>query len=52
MAMGNSSNMSMTVGRVSEFNPNEDDWNTYIEQLEFSFKANRISDESQRKQYC
>ena len=41
--------MSVTVGRVSEFNPNEDDWNTYTEQLELFFEANRISDESQRK---
>ena len=49
MATRNSSSMSMTVGKVSEFNLNEDDWNTYIEQLEFFFEANRISDESQRK---
>ena len=32
MATGNNSNMSMTVRKVSEFNPDEDDWNTYIEQ--------------------
>ena len=41
--------MSVTVGKVSEFNPNEDDWNTYIEQLDFFFEGNRISDQSQRK---
>ena len=41
--------MLMTVGRVSEFNPNEGDWNTYTEQLKLFFEANRISDESQRK---
>ena len=49
MATRNSSNMSVTVGKVSEFNPNEDDWNTYIEQLDFFFEGNRISDQSQRK---
>ena len=27
--------MSMTMGKVSEFNRNEDDCNTYMEQLEF-----------------
>lgn len=26
-------NSSMTVGQVSEFNPQTDDWNMYIEQL-------------------
>ena len=41
--------MSVTMGKVSEFNPDEDDWNTYIEQLELFFEANRISDELQRK---
>ena len=30
--------MSMTVGKLSEFNANEDDWNTYIEQLEIFLK--------------
>ena len=35
MAKGNNNNMSMTVGNVSEFNPDEGDWNTYIEQLNF-----------------
>ena len=40
--------MSMTMGKVSEFNLNEDDWNTYIQQLDF-FETNRISDESLRK---
>ena len=49
MATRNSGSMSVTVGKVCEFNLNEDDWNTYIEQLEFFFEANRISDESQRK---
>ena len=49
MAKSNSSSMSVTVGKVPEFNPNEDDWNTYIEQLEFFFEANRISHEVQRK---
>ena len=49
MATGNSSDMSMTMGRVSEINLNEDDRNIYIEQLQFFFEANRISDESQRK---
>ena len=38
MATVNSSSMSMTVGRVPEFNPNEGDWNTYIEQLELFLK--------------
>ena len=52
MAMRNSIDMSMTVGRVSEFNLNEDDWNTYIEQLQFVFEAYRISDQSQRKAIC
>ena len=32
MATGNNSIMSMTVKKASEFNPDEDDWNTYIEQ--------------------
>ena len=27
--------MSMTMGKVSEFNLNEDDWKTYIQQLDF-----------------
>ena len=49
MATRNNNNMSLTVGKVSEFNPNEHDWNTYIEQFESVFEANRISDESQRK---
>ena len=49
MVKRNSSSMSVTVGKVPEFNPNEDDWNTYIEQLEFFFEANRISHEVQRK---
>ena len=40
--------MSMAVERVSEFSLNEDNWNTYIEQLIF-FETNRILDESQRK---
>ena len=29
--------MSVTVGKVSKFNPNEGNWNTYIEQLDFFF---------------
>ena len=29
--------MLMTMGRVSEINSNEDDWNIYIEQLQFFF---------------
>ena len=37
MASVSNSNMSMTVGKVSEFKPNKDDWKTYIEQLEFFF---------------
>ena len=32
MVTRNNSNMAMTVGKVSEFNPNEDDRNTYINQ--------------------
>ena len=35
MVTRNSSSMSMTMGKVSEFNLNEDDWNTYIQQLDF-----------------
>ena len=49
MASGSNSNMSMTVGKVSEFITNKDDWKTYIEQLEFFFEANTILDELQRK---
>ena len=49
MATKNSSNISMTMGKVSEFNRYEENWNKYIEQSEFFFEANRISDESQRK---
>ena len=50
MASVSNSNMSMTVGKVSEFKPNKDDWKTYIEQLEFFFfKANTNLDELQRK---
>ena len=49
MATTNSRNMSMIVGKVSEFNPSENNWNTYIEQLEFLFETKRISDESPRK---
>ena len=41
--------MSMIVWKVSAFNLNEDDWNTYIAQLEFFLEANRILDESHRK---
>ena len=38
MATKNSSNISMTMGKVSEFNRYEDNWNTYIEQSEFFLK--------------
>lgn len=49
MATGKSSNISITMGKVSDFNLNEDDWITHIEQLDFFFKAKRISHESERK---
>ena len=50
MASVSNSNMSMTVGKVSEFKPNKEDWKTYIEQLEFFFfEANTNLDELQRK---
>ena len=39
--------MLMTMGKVSEFNLNEDDWKTYST-VRFFFKQ-RISDESLRK---
>ena len=38
MVKGNNNNMSMTMGNVSGFNPDEDDWNTYIEQLNLFLK--------------
>ena len=41
--------MSITVEKVSEFNLNENNWKTYIKQLEFFFEANRILDESKGK---
>ena len=31
-------NTSMTVGQISGFNPQTDNWNTYMEQLEFFMK--------------
>ena len=52
MATRNSSDMSMTLGRVSEFNPNEDDWNTYIEQLESFLKQIEFRGNRRGKQYC
>ena len=44
--------MSVTLGRVSEFNPNEDDWNTYIEQLESFLKQIEFRGNRRGKQYC
>ena len=43
--------MSLTMGKVSEFNPNEDDWNTYIEQLEFFLKQIEFWMNYRGKQY-
>ena len=51
MGTGNNSNMSLTMGKVSEFNPNEDDWNTYIEQLEFFLKQIEFWMNHRGKQY-
>ena len=42
MAMWNNSNMSMTVGNISEFKPKEDNWNIYIKQLEGVFEPIEI----------
>ena len=41
----------MTVKKASEFNPNEDDWNTYIEQSEFFLKQIKFRMNCRGKQY-
>ena len=39
-------NTPMTASQVSEFNPQRNDWNMYIEQLKFFYEANNVSDDS------
>ena len=36
----------MTVGPVSEFFPQRNDWNMYIEQLKFYYEAKNVLDDS------
>jgi len=33
-----------THGAISKFNPGQDDWSTWIEQLKFYFVANKVTD--------
>lgn len=34
-----------TYGKIWEFNPDSDDWQQYLERMEFSFVANKIVDD-------
>ena len=43
--------MPLTVGKVSELNPNEDNWNTYIEQLELFLKQIEFGMNDRGKEY-
>ena len=51
MATGKNSNISITMGKVSEFNLNEDDWITHIEQLDFFLKQREFRMNRREKQY-
>ena len=48
MATRNSVKNSI-VGNLSEFRLEKDDWNNYIEQMDFFFQANGIKDGNKRK---
>ena len=48
MATG-TNNSFMYEGQGLEFNPQTDDWNTYIEQLEYFYEANNDSDDSKKR---
>ena len=41
----------MYDGQGLEFNPQTDDWNTYIEQLEYFYEANNDSDDSKKSNF-
>ncbi len=38
-----------TYGKIEEFNPDSDDWQQYMERLEFYFVANAIEEEERRQ---
>ena len=48
MATGNSLNNSI-IENLSEFRLEKDDWNNYIEQIDFFFQANSIEDGNKKK---
>ena len=38
-----------SFGKLSEYNANKEDWNSYVEQLDFFFVANGITDITQKR---
>ena len=38
--------MVVSYGRLDEFDNSKEEWNSYVERLEFYFVANNIKDES------
>lgn len=39
----------VTYGKINEFDPESDDWQQYVECLEFYFVANKITDAGQKR---
>ena len=37
-----------TIGHIEEFKESKDDWNQYVEMLEFFFEANGIKDDAKK----
>ena len=47
--MATRNSVNSIIGHLSEFKLDKDDWNNYIEQMEFIFLANSIDDDNKKK---
>ena len=46
--MATRNSVNSIIGHLSEFKLDKDDWNNYIEQMEFTFLANSIDDDNKK----
>ena len=46
--MATRNSVNSIIGHLSEFKLDKDDWNNYIEQMEFIFLANSIDDDNKK----